>query len=552
MNKIKPILKCIPMKMLVILLLLTITNSTFVSINVDLVSKCFSEPSTTILALYIISTAIDVLSYYGNFLYIRHIELVVQKTLQTKLYEKCMKLPHSFFTNNEPSAVLSIFESIYSISASVRFLWSFISSILILITISISLYMINILFVLPVILSCIFIVVIVKRNKDTVNNIFDDTHVVNRKINLLLNDTLRGFELIKTYGMEESLTNNMTNLINRAIDNKTRSRNLVTKTDFSVTSIIAIVQIIIVMIAIILTDNGYSFNGLTVILLYTKIVSPMSNLVWFIDDAMNSLNKYDKYHKLMNEPEEVTGDICIDSIESVTFKDVSFKYDVSNNKVLDDMRFTINKGEHIGIVGSSGCGKSTMIKLILGFLYPDSGAVLINNINSKALSMRSLRSHIALVDQENIIFSGSIIDNIKVEANSNISDDNIKDICDAVGLKDLIESLPDGYNTFIGYNGIKLSGGQKQRIAIARALLSNKDVIIFDEATSALDNISERKVKEIIKNNNKIIISIAHRLNTIKDSDKIYVIDNGKIKESGNHNELLDKNGLYAKLYRGN
>ena len=239
--------------------------------------------------------------------------------------------------------------------------------------------------------------------------------------------------------------------------------------------------------------------------------------------------------------------------DNITFENVDFKYKDSDEKILKNINFTVKKGETMAFVGNSGGGKSTLVNLIPRFFDVSNGAIKIDGVNIKDYDVKSLRKNIGIVPQETFLFSGTILQNIKY-GKRDATFDEIKEAAKKANAHDFIENLEEGYNTEIGERGVKLSGGQKQRIAIARAILENPQILILDEATSALDNESEKLVQDALEKlmENKTTFVIAHRLTTIENSDKIVVLQQGEIKETGTHTELLEKNGLYKSLYNKN
>ena len=233
---------------------------------------------------------------------------------------------------------------------------------------------------------------------------------------------------------------------------------------------------------------------------------------------------------------------------SIEFKNVKFQYD--SNCLFENLNFKIECNKMIAIVGKSGEGKSTILKLINKSYNTNDGEILIDNYNINSLSEQTIRNNISVVAQSPYIFNLSIKENIKL-ANFKATDEEIEEVCKKVQLHDIIVKLPDGYNTTVGENGVILSGGQKQRLAIARALIKKSKIILFDEATSSLDNNNQEKIKNIIKKLSKdhTVIIVAHRLSTIIDSDCILVLDKHGIINSGTHNELIEKCPEYKKLY---
>jgi len=235
---------------------------------------------------------------------------------------------------------------------------------------------------------------------------------------------------------------------------------------------------------------------------------------------------------------------------NITFKDVWFEY-IKNVPVLKNINLQINQGETIALVGNSGGGKTTIVNLISRFYDIKSGSIMIDGIDIRDYTLQSLRQNIAVVFQDNFLFSGTIRDNILV-GNENATDEQINQAVKMAYLDEFISTLKEGLNTQIGERGILLSGGQKQRVAIARAFLKDAPIVILDEATSALDNKSESVVQKAIDNlmKDKTVFVIAHRLSTIKNADKIAVINNGELVELGKHEELVQlENGQYKALY---
>lgn len=234
---------------------------------------------------------------------------------------------------------------------------------------------------------------------------------------------------------------------------------------------------------------------------------------------------------------------------NISFKNVFFSYDAVG-KNLNGVNLIIPEGKTVALVGSSGSGKSTIFSLLQRFYEADFGEITIDNYNIKNIHLHALRRQIAFVSQDVELFDDTIENNIRY-GNLEANEEEVLDAAMAAAAHDFITNLPDGYRTQIGQHGAKLSGGQRQRIAIARAILKNAPILLLDEATSALDPISEKQVQmalEYLKKGRTTLV-IAHRLSTIEKADLIYVVDNGQIKESGNHSSLLEIGGIYSKLY---
>lgn len=237
---------------------------------------------------------------------------------------------------------------------------------------------------------------------------------------------------------------------------------------------------------------------------------------------------------------QVSGDVILDKI--------SFTYSKNLQPVIKDLSMVIKKGEKVAIVGASGSGKTTLTKIFLGLYEPTKGEVYFNGVNLKELNKTNIRKQIGVVPQDMNLFNKSILENIKMN-NEEIALEDIKRAAMIAQVDEEIEGMPMKYHTLISDMGRNLSGGQRQRIALARAVVNNPQLIILDEATSSLDNINERKVSEYFENKGSTRIIIAHRLSTVIDADKIYVLDDGEVKESGTHRELMRQKGIYANLY---
>ncbi len=291
------------------------------------------------------------------------------------------------------------------------------------------------------------------------------------------------------------------------------------------------------------------------IALFSQFIAPIKTFSSAISRIQKGIVSYQRIKKLLSEEKPVSEShegIKIESFnQELKVENLYFQYETKNKYALENINFTLKKGETIALVGPSGGGKSTLVDLICRFYEPTKGKIYIDNMDLNEIHAGSFRKLMGIVTQEGILFHDTVANNIAY-ANTNASREEIIEAAKIANAHEFISQLPNGYDTVIGERGTMLSGGQRQRIAIARAILKNPQILILDEATSALDNESEKLVQEALNHlmKDRTSIVIAHRLSTIIHANKILVIEEGKIVESGNHQELLEKNGLYTKLYQ--
>ena len=287
----------------------------------------------------------------------------------------------------------------------------------------------------------------------------------------------------------------------------------------------------------------------------STLLTSIRRIVEFSEQFQQGISGIERFNEIMEtEPEikDAPGAMELTDVRGkVEFCDVSFRYETETRNVLTHLDLSVEPGENIALVGPSGGGKTTLCSLIPRFYEASSGTIRIDGTDIQSVTLHSLRDHIGVVQQDVYLFSGSVRENIAY-GKTDATDVEIESAARMAGAHEFIVSLPNGYDTYVGERGVKLSGGQKQRISIARLFLKNPPILILDEATSALDNESERLVQESLEKlaRGRTTFTIAHRLTTVRNADRILVLTENGIEESGSHEELIQKGGIYSELYR--
>ena len=376
-------------------------------------------------------------------------------------------------------------------------------------------------------------------------------------LNSKLQETLSGIRVIRAFATEKQEIHNFKKI-------SLELKKVVMKTvGYNAKSNSVSEALNYVMMAILLLFGGYRIlrgrvfttgDFLTIMSAIGSMYTPVRRSANIYNSLSTNIPSIGRIFEILDVvPEIADAPDCVNFEEfrsDITFENVDFRYKDNDEKILKNINLVAKKGETVALVGNSGGGKSTLVNLIPRFFDVDAGMITIDGINVKNYKIKSLRKKIGIVPQETFLFGGTVLENIKY-GNQKASVEEVIEAAKKANAHEFIEKLEQGYETEIGERGVKLSGGQKQRISIARAILENPQILILDEATSALDNESEQLVQDALEKlmKGKTTFVIAHRLSTIINSDKIVVIQQGEIRETGTHEELLNKDGIYKSLY---
>lgn len=376
------------------------------------------------------------------------------------------------------------------------------------------------------------------------------------EINGQIEDNLSGIRVVKSFANEE-IENKKFKIGNDGfLSAKKNSYFYMGLFQAGVSSFTTLIQVCVIVVGgILIARDGLSITDLLTFLLYIGVFTdPIRTLIDFTEQFQNGYTGFERFREIMDTEPDIQD--AEDAVElpavkgNIKFENVSFKYEEEQDEVLSNISLDVPAGSYMALVGSSGAGKTTLCSLIPRFYEATGGAIYIDGYDIRKVTMKSLRNQIGIVQQDVYLFAGTIYENI-LYGKPDATREEVIQAAKNANAHDFIMSFPDGYDTDIGQRGIKLSGGQKQRLSIARVFLKNPPILIFDEATSALDNESERVVQESLESlaKNRTTFVIAHRLTTIQNAEKILVLTEEGIAESGTHEELLAQGGIYEKLY---
>lgn len=376
-------------------------------------------------------------------------------------------------------------------------------------------------------------------------------------INSQIEDSLSGIRVVKSFANEEIEMKKFNQGNKNFVNAKKVSYRYMAGYNSGLSALTTLVTVAVLLAGVsFLTSGAIIVTDLVTFLLYiNNFVEPVKKLMNFTEMFQNGYSGFERFQEIMAIAPDIKDEkdaIAVDHLKGgITFENVSFYYEESTEKVLNNIQLKVDAGDYMALVGPSGVGKTTLCSLIPRFYDVSEGSIQIDGMDIRHIKLADLRNNIGIVQQDVYLFAGTIMDNIRY-GNPNATDEEVIRAAKRANAHEFIMSFPEGYDTDIGQRGVKLSGGQKQRLSIARVFLKNPPILIFDEATSALDNESEQVVQKSLEElaKDRTTFVIAHRLSTIRNAKRILVLTENGIEEEGTHEELMSKKGVYESLYQ--
>lgn len=507
-----------------------------------------------VLGLYIIRTLLRFfVQYYGHIIGVK-----MQSQMRRDLFLHLEKLPFSFYDNHETGRIMTrITSDLFEVCELAHHgPENLIISIVMIILSFIYLCTINWILTLIVFVCVPVLILVSLKLRSKMKIAFEERRKSNATINAAVESSITGIRVTKAYTNVEAEVARFKKGDDQFVDSSKKAYNAMAKF-FSSTQFITDVFNVFILIAggLFLYAGEISFGDYSTFIVSVNLfISPVTTLINFMEQYQNGVSGFKRFIEIMDEEPEKDkegAEELTDVQGEIEFRNINYHYG-EGREILHNVNLKIEKGKKFALVGPSGGGKTTLCHLLPNFyrLEEGQGEILIDNKNINDLTLESVRKNIGIVQQDVFLFAGTIKDNI-LYGKQDATDEEIIEAAKRANIHDFILTLENGYDTEIGERGVKLSGGQKQRISIARVFLKDPSILILDEATSALDNTTEvliqNSLDELCKGRTTLVV--AHRLSTIRNADEIVVIIEGEIKEKGTHEELMELDGTYKKLY---
>ncbi len=506
----------------------------------------------TLLFLYVCKMLLNYfIQYQGHVMGVK-----MQAQMRSDMFRHLEKLPYSFYDENETGKIMSrMTNDLMNVTELAHHGPEnlIISSITIIISF-IYLSTIN-LYLTLIIFSCVpFLILVAALLRRKMSTAFLNSRKAVAEINASLESSISGIRVTKAFTNADKEQEKFEEGNKEFVSARSEAYDAMGKFHSSTAFINDIFNVIVLIAGGFFLYNGdISFGDYSAFVVSVSLFTqPVMTLITFTEQFQDGFTGFKRFMEILEQEPEADTEGAKDAVSiegSIEFRDVTYAYE-GGSEVLKNVSLSIGKGQTFALVGPSGGGKTTICHLIPRFYNIQSGSILIDGVDIKDITMKSLRSGIGIVQQDIYLFNSSIKDNI-LYGRLDATDEEVYEAAKRANIHDYIMTLPDGYDTQIGERGVKLSGGQKQRLSIARVFLKNPPILILDEATSALDNSTEiliqQSLDELCKGRTTIVV--AHRLSTIKNADEIAVIENGVITEKGCHDDLMKTGGTYATLY---